>query len=241
MPGGAELSRKRLDDLTDKAKQLGRQGPGVDAGHRRRARQPGRQVPLRRRAGRHPRRGSRPRPATCVLLVADERPVVRHVLGLLRLELGPPAGDRGRPALPVGRRLPAVRGARRRRQPGARPPPVHDAAPRRRRPAVLRRPGRPAAGAVAGLRPGAQRVGAGLGLGPDPPLRRAADASSACSASARRRRRPSSGSCSTPSATARRRTPASPSASTGWSRCWWARRTSARSSPSPRPSRAPTR
>ena len=43
------------------------------------------------------------------------------------------------------------------------------------------------------------------------------------------------------SATARRRTPASPSASTGSSRCSPARRTSARSSPSRRRSRAPTR
>ena len=44
----------------------------------------------------------------------------------------------------------------------------------------------------------------GSGIGPDPPLRRAVARSSGCSASARRRRRPSSGSCSTPSATARR-------------------------------------
>ena len=50
-----------------------------------------------------------------------------------------------------------------------------------------------------------------------------------------------SGSCSTRSASAPRPTPASPSASTGWSRCWPARRTSARSSPSRRPSPAPTR
>ena len=49
-----------------------------------------------------------------------------------------PAGRRGRPALLLGRRLPAVRGDRRRRPPGPRAPPVHDAAPRRPRAARAR-------------------------------------------------------------------------------------------------------
>ena len=51
------------------------------------ARQPGGQVPVRRRAGRHPRTAGA-EPGDLLLLVADQRPVVRHVLGLLRLELG---------------------------------------------------------------------------------------------------------------------------------------------------------
>ena len=57
------------------------------------------------------------------------RPRARHVAGRAR----PPAGARGRAAVPVGRRLPAVRGARRRRPPDPGPPPVHDAPPRRPR------------------------------------------------------------------------------------------------------------
>src|SRR5690606_10990139 len=45
----------------------------------------------------------------------------------------PPAGQRGRPPLPLGRRLPVVRGPRRGRVADPRAPPVHDA-PRRGRP-----------------------------------------------------------------------------------------------------------
>ena len=49
-------------------------------------------------------------PGDLLLLVADERPTVRHVLGLLRLELGRPPVNEGGLQLPVGRRVPAVRG-----------------------------------------------------------------------------------------------------------------------------------
>ena len=176
-----------------------------------------------------------------VLLVADERHVVRHVLGLLRLELGrPPVTEGGLHFLWVVD-FPLFEGLGDDGSPVPGPPPVHDAPPRRRRPADVRRPAdllqvrsqaydlvlngwELGSGSVRIHRSDVQqrifgllghRRGGGAGEVRLParrlPLRRAA---------ARRLRR---------------------SASTGWSRCWSARRTSARSSPSPRPSRAPTR
>ena len=117
-----------------------------------------------------------------------------------------------------------------------RPPPVHHAAPRRPRPAG----DRPAGGAIPGLRPGAQRLGARVGSRPYPPRGHPARGLRRARASRPTRPRPASGSCSGPSATAPRPTGASRSASTGWWPSWPARRTSARSSPSRRPSRGPT-
>ncbi len=108
--------------------------------------------------------------------------------------------------------------------PLAGPPPLHHALPRGPRPP---RHG-PVRRALPGLRPGPQRVGAGLGQRPYPPRATSSRGSSTRWASATRRRRPGSASCSAPSATAPRRTPASPSASTVWRPCWPARRTSAR-------------
>ena len=138
VPGGAELSRKRLDDLTDKAKRWGAKGlvwmrvqptTALDS-------------PVAKFLSEDELAGIRSalaaEPGDLLLLVADERAVVRHVLGLLRLELGrPPVTEGGLHFLWVVD-FPLFEGARRRRQPGAGPPPVHDAAPRRRRPA--RRP-----------------------------------------------------------------------------------------------------
>jgi aspartyl-tRNA synthetase len=94
MPGGAELSRKRLDDLTDKAKNWGAKGlvwlrvtdDGLDG-------------PVAKFLSGDEQAGVRTRleaeVGDLVLLVADERPVVRHVLGLLRLELGRPPVTEG--------------------------------------------------------------------------------------------------------------------------------------------------
>ena len=69
VPGGADTTRSRLDDLTERAKRFGRQGSRLDAsqGRRRwrRARFAGREVPLGRRAGRPPGRTRTPRSATC--------------------------------------------------------------------------------------------------------------------------------------------------------------------------------
>ena len=109
------------------------------------------------------------RRAISLLLVAGERPMARAVLGQLRLDLGRPPVSEGL-AVHVDRRLPAVRRRRRRRPPDPRAPPVHDAAPRRHRPARVRS----AVGALAVVRPRAQRLGARLGQRAYPPPRHAA-------------------------------------------------------------------
>jgi aspartyl-tRNA synthetase len=94
VPGGAELSRKRLDDLTDRAKRWGAKGlvwmrvqtDTLDS-------------PVAKflsddeLAG--VRTGLEAEAGDLVLLVADDRHVVRHVLGLVRLELGRPPVTEG--------------------------------------------------------------------------------------------------------------------------------------------------
>jgi aspartyl-tRNA synthetase len=89
VPGGGDTSRKRLDDLTDRAKRWGAKGlvwmrvldDTLDS-------------PVAKFLSADELAGIRSAlsasPGDLVLLVADERPVVRHVLGLLRLELGRP-------------------------------------------------------------------------------------------------------------------------------------------------------
>jgi aspartyl-tRNA synthetase len=168
VPGaGTETSRKRLDDLTDAAKRWGAKGLVW-----MRVTEDALDSPVAKFLSDGELGGVRAaldaEPGDLLLLVADARPVVRRVLGLLRLELGrPPVTEGGLHFLWVVD-FPLFEGL------GDDGPPVHHAPPRGPRPAVLRRPRRPAAGAVPGVRPGAQRLGAGLGLGPDPPGRRAA-------------------------------------------------------------------
>ena len=94
VPGGADLSRKRLDGLTDKAKQWGAKGlvwmrvtdDALDS-------------PVAKFLSDDELAGLRTTLAAetgdLLLLVADERTVVRHVLGLLRLELGKPPVTEG--------------------------------------------------------------------------------------------------------------------------------------------------
>jgi aspartyl-tRNA synthetase len=94
VPGGADLSRKRLDDLTDKAKRWGAKGlvwmrvqpEALDS-------------PVAKFLSDDElagiRAGLAAEPGDLLLLVADARPVVRHVLGLLRLELGRPPVTEG--------------------------------------------------------------------------------------------------------------------------------------------------
>jgi aspartyl-tRNA synthetase len=95
VPGGAELSRKRLDELTDAAKRWGAKGlvwmrvqpDALDS-------------PVAKFLSDDELGGLRTEmaaePGDLLLLVADHRHVVRHVLGLLRLELGrPPISEGG--------------------------------------------------------------------------------------------------------------------------------------------------
>jgi aspartyl-tRNA synthetase len=94
-PGGSEAtSRKRLDDLTDHAKRWGARGlvwmrvtgDGLDS-------------PVAKFLSDDElaklRQGMGAEPGDLLFLVADDRPVVRHVLGLLRLELGRPPVTEG--------------------------------------------------------------------------------------------------------------------------------------------------
>ena len=94
IPGGADRSRKQLDELTDLAKQWGAkglvwmrvEGDTLDS-------------PVAKFLSEGELTGVRKALSAdagdLVLIVADERIVVRHVLGLLRLHVGRPPVDRG--------------------------------------------------------------------------------------------------------------------------------------------------
>jgi aspartyl-tRNA synthetase len=94
VPGGGDFTRKRLDELTDRAKQWGAKGLVW-----MRVQQDGLDSPVAKFLSDAEldgiRAGLSAEPGDLVLLVADERPVVRHVLGLLRLELGRPPVTEG--------------------------------------------------------------------------------------------------------------------------------------------------
>ncbi len=95
LPGGSEsASRKRLDDLTDAAKRWGAKGlvwmrVGPDS----------LDSPIAKFLSDDEldgiRAGLGSEPGDLLFLVADDRPVARHVLGLLRLELGRPPVTEG--------------------------------------------------------------------------------------------------------------------------------------------------
>src|SRR3954470_19835362 len=93
-PGGGDLTRSRLDNLTDLAKQWGAKGLGW-----MRVREDELESPVAKFLSDAERSGIRTalgaEPGDMVFLVADERPKVRHVLGLLRLELGRPPVNEG--------------------------------------------------------------------------------------------------------------------------------------------------
>ena len=94
LPGGADMSRKRLDDLTDAAKRWGAKGlvwmrvqaDTLDS-------------PVAKFLSEDELAGIRgalaAEPGDLLFLVADDRPVVRQVLGRLRLELGRPPVTEG--------------------------------------------------------------------------------------------------------------------------------------------------
>ncbi|HEY6698589.1 MAG TPA: aspartate--tRNA ligase [Acidimicrobiales bacterium] len=93
--GGSEAtSRKRLDDLTDQAKRWGAKGlvwirvtdESLDSPVAKFLSE-AEQAKVRTELGAEP--------GDLLFLVADDRPVVRHVLGLLRLELGRPPVTEG--------------------------------------------------------------------------------------------------------------------------------------------------
>jgi aspartyl-tRNA synthetase len=95
LPGGSDTtSRNRLDELTDQTKRWGAKGlvwmrvtdEGLDSPVAKFLTD-GELAKLRQEMGAEPR--------DVLLLVAGDRPVVRHVLGLLRLELGRPPVTEG--------------------------------------------------------------------------------------------------------------------------------------------------
>lgn len=95
LEGGAELTRKRIDELVDQAKLWGAKGlawmrvvdgPALEGGVAKF---------LSEQEAAATIAALDAAPGDMVFLVADERPVVRHILGLLRLELGKPPMDEG--------------------------------------------------------------------------------------------------------------------------------------------------
>jgi aspartyl-tRNA synthetase len=94
LPGGGDMSRKRLDDLTDAAKRWGAKGlvwmrvqaDTLDS-------------PVAKFLSEDELAGIRgalaAEPGDLLFLVADDRPIVRQVLGRLRLELGRPPVTEG--------------------------------------------------------------------------------------------------------------------------------------------------
>ena len=241
-PGVAdEYGRNKLDELTDRAKQLGAKGlVWMKVADGRRARVAGRQVPVATPSRPALRRARSARePGDLLLIVADEWATTCEVLGQLRNDLGRPPVHEGPYRylwvvdFPLFVGVDATTG---RPKPGHHPftlPHPDDLAPARDRPADGPQP------QAYDLVLNGWELGSGSIRIHQPELqRRIFDA-------ARHQRRggraDASGSSSTRSGTARRRTAGSPSASTAWSRSSPARRTSARSSPSRRPSRASTR
>ncbi len=240
LAGGATLTRSRLDALTDRARALGAKGLAwfrVTAGEDG---DPALDSPLDRflsdgeRAGLLSATGAST--GDLVLVVADDYRLACTVLGHLRVDLG------GRPVSEGPYRylwvvdFPHVRRGGRRRPSGGRPPSLHHAPPRRHRPAG----DRPRLGPLPGLRPGAQRLGVGIGQREDPPGRHPEPGLLGAGDRRGGGRGRVSASCSVPSATVRHPMPASRWASTGSSPSSPVRTPSARSSPSPRPSPART-
>ncbi|HEX6238055.1 MAG TPA: aspartate--tRNA ligase [Acidimicrobiales bacterium] len=94
VPGGADTSRSRLDELTDTAKRWGAKGLVW-----MRVRDEALDSPVAKFLSEGEladvRRELAAEPGDLLFLVADERPRVRHVLGLLRLELGRPPVTEG--------------------------------------------------------------------------------------------------------------------------------------------------
>ena len=237
VPGRGDTTRNQLDAMTDRAKSLGakglvwmrvRDGGALEspvAKFLSDAEQAALVAALGVSAG------------DLILIVADEWMTTCEVLGQLRNDLGRPPVYEGPYRYVWVVDFPMFVGVSEDGHPKPAHHPVHPSASRRHRPAR----DRPDVGAQPRVRPRAERVGARVGLDPDPRARAAAAHLRSSRRSARRKPTLGSASSSRRSATARRRTVASRSASTGSSRSSRARRTSVRSSRSRRRSRAPTR
>ena len=237
MPDGGTWPRKRLDEVTELAKKHGaaglawfrvvENGPALDG-------------PLARHLSEQEVASvlhqTRAEPGDLILAVSDTYATACEVLGALRVAIGAPARGPGPASIRVGRRLPDVRRRRGRRATRRRPTIRSPCRTPRTCPCWRPIPSPCARRPTTWCSTGGSWV-RGASVSTTGRYR------SRCSprwASAPRRPRPVSGSCWAPSATGRRRTPGSRSGSTGWWRFWRARRTSGRSSPTPRPSPAPT-
>jgi len=99
LEGGSELTRKQIDNLVDLAKLWGAKGLAwmrVVAGERESPALDGGVAKfLSETEALATISALQAAPGDMVFLVADERPVARHILGLLRLELGKPPMDEG--------------------------------------------------------------------------------------------------------------------------------------------------
>jgi len=99
LEGGAELTRKQIDGLVDQAKLWGAKGLAwmrVVAGERQApALEGGVAKFLSETEATATITALEAAPGDMVFLVADERTVARHILGLLRIELGKPPMDEG--------------------------------------------------------------------------------------------------------------------------------------------------
>ena len=231
VPGGASMSRKQIDDLTDEAKKLGAGGLvwiKFDA-------QRGSSIKkfLDDAGFDSLRNALRANENDLALIVAGKQQTVWDVLGSLRLRVAKEQG-----LIPPSRwdflwvvDFPLFEWDEETQRYFARHHPFTSPADRRRRQDGER--SRRDAGAR--VRRGAQRPGAGRRQHPHQSPRDAVSGCSAPSASATTTRASASGFCSTRSATARRRTAASPSASTAWSCSWRAPNRCATSSRSRRP------
>ena len=134
--GEGDAAAAAVDALVDRAKELGAAGlvwMRVARRRRRSSRRSRSSSPRPSSSASSTRSGAEP--GDLVLIVAGDAAPTNAGARPAAPRPRSSAGGRGRLALPVGRRLPAVRGARRRRSPDPGAPRVHDAAPRRPRPA----------------------------------------------------------------------------------------------------------
>ena len=236
VPDGATYPRSRLDELTDQARKAGaaglawfrvvENGPSLD-GPLSRHLSEREEVRVLERSG--------AAPGDLILAVASDHATACAVLGTLRLAIGAPPWARARidtSGSSTSRCSRASAPTATRRRPTTRS--------RCRMPRTC--PSWPRTPWRCARRPTTwSSTGGSWGRGVCVSI--AARSSRRCSprsGSGPRRPRPASGSFWAPSATGRRRTRASRSGWTGWLRSWPARRTSARSSRTPRPSPAPT-